>query len=106
MATQLDLEDEQLGESSIDDVYDLLADYQRRRLLVALYDGGKPQRLHALAHRLANERGDPKGTDRVDARIYHCHIPKCEAVGMVQYDDDADTVALTEQGEKLAGALR
>lgn len=106
MAMQLDLQDDYLDDSSLDAVYDLLADCQRRRLLVALYDAETPRRLPGLAHQLANERGDPTGADRVDARIYHCHIPKCEAVGMVQYDDEQDTLALTEQGEKLACALR
>lgn len=85
----------------------LLEDPERRRLLVVLDDLDTPERLSALTRALAacTEQSDDSNVGRIRLRLYHTHVPKLVDVGVVTYDEDADTVALTERGAELAASL-
>lgn len=92
---------------SPDDVLDVLADRQRRHLLAVLNQLETPERLSALARNLAaatGRSGDDEAQE-LQIRLYHHHVPKLEAAGIVSYDDDRGTVELTELGRTLAAAL-
>ena len=40
--------------------------------------------------------------ERVHVSLCHNHVPRLEDGGFVEYDSDADAVALTEDGAALA----
>lgn len=85
----------------------LLEDPERRRLLVVLDDLDTPERLSALTRAVAicADQSDDSDVGRINLRLYHTHVPKLVDAGLVTYDEDADTVALTERGAELAASL-
>jgi predicted transcriptional regulator len=92
---------------SLDDAFDILADQQRRQLLIVLHQLETPERLSALARNLAADAGRSEAADAelLHIRLYHNHVPKLADAGIVSFDEDRRTVELTEQGQALAAAL-
>lgn len=92
---------------SPDDVYAVLADPDRLRVLGVLRQLEVPERLSSLARNLAMEAGrtGPDEVRRLHLRLYHCHVPKMSDAGLVAYDESRGTVELTEEGRALAEAL-
>lgn len=91
----------------IDDALTALADPERRRLIGILGQLDTPERMSALTRTLAVEM-DWTGGDAVEqlhVRLHHVHVPKLADVGIVIYDDEADSVELTERGRPLADAM-
>lgn len=95
------------GNLSDDEVLAILADRQRRRLLVLLAQLETPERVSALTRTLATEldRTGAEDVERLHIRLYHCHIPKLADAGLVAFDDDENMVELTDEGRTLAIAL-
>lgn len=102
MSMQRDLPKQLLRELSLDDVYEVLADQQRRELLVALQQDDTPRDLPTLSLHLEGVSTHTSEVDRCCARLYHNHVPKLASYGLVRYDEDSDVVELTERGEMLA----
>lgn len=85
----------------------LVADPERLHLLAALYRLDTRERLSALARTVAVAMGAdaPGDADAIHKRLYHVHVPKLEAAAFLDYDDEARTVALTDDGEALAASF-
>ena len=92
---------------SASSVYDLLADRDRRRLIEALGELDTPERLTALTRSIAMARDEPDvaDIDWIYVRLYHTHVPKLEACGVVEYDPEEDTLVLTRKGRSLVDTL-
>jgi len=86
----------------------ILADERRRFVLYLLVDRGGTVPVAELADLLAGRNGDD-GAVRIDSgmpsrvhrRLYHNHLPRLAERDVVDYDPGAETVTLTEFGEKL-----
>lgn len=79
---------------------DALSHTVRRRVVRVLEETGTTLSLTELAVELPDESGtaDPE-SDRVRRRklqLYHRHLPKLSAVGLVKYDADRRTAAIAE----------
>jgi hypothetical protein len=80
----------------IDAVHSVLADSERRSIVRMLAAGSSPIAVPSLVDRLADE-GERTA---VHTRLYHQHLPKMAEVGFVEYDPDAERVALTSRGKR------
>jgi hypothetical protein len=87
---------------SFDDAMDALGDVQRRKLLLAL-----------LEHNPENDAPDlPSGsigeTDAVERRtmMKHVHMPKLDAYGFVEWDEDAHEVVKGENFVEIKPLLQ
>lgn len=90
-------------------VFDLLADSRRRILLTRLDSHAKVPAVADIARDIAEyEHGAPveesrdEVVQRIHVSLYHRHVPRLEDAGIVTYDQDRNTVALTERGERYA----
>ena len=92
---------------SLDAVFDLLAAFRRRtayRTLVSHGDLSLPDLADEVA---VAERDrplpeiDPDAVLQVYLSLYHTHVPKLADAGLVEYDQEADFVALTDDGRAL-----
>lgn len=108
---------------SIDVIFDVLSDRQRRHTLVSLLDHGGAIALSELAEDIAaRDTGPPRSEvspqvsenrmevpeDRVQeltAALYHAHIPKLADAGVVEYDSDRDTVRPTKSTRQIKDLL-
>lgn len=88
-------------------VMELLQDPERRHLLSVLGQLETPERLSALTRCVAmtTDVETEEELHRVSLRLYHTHLPKFAAAGLVQYDESDDAVALTERGRALADVV-
>lgn len=97
---------DQLDEK-LDDVFDALAHAYRRFALVYLAGENGPVPARSLAASLA-DWDDEVSVERVQITLQHVHLPKLQAVGFVDYDSDADDVALRDEANRplaLLGAV-
>ncbi|QLD88656.1 helix-turn-helix transcriptional regulator [Natronomonas salina] len=75
-------------EMNPDDLFDVLADRERRRVLEQLVER------NAASHvGLLKDRCDVNGT-----LLRHVHLPKMDKAGLVDYDPRTGDVALTDDG--------
>jgi hypothetical protein len=91
-----------------DDAFELLSNHRRRFALHHLKYNGPSAELGELADQIASwETGQPVpgvGSDerkRVYTSLQQFHLPKLEENGIIEYDDRAGTVELTESAEDL-----
>lgn len=86
------------------DVFGILADQQRRQLLAILQQVETPERLSALIRSLAvaTDRSGAGEIERLSIHLYHSHLPTLEDAGLITYDEEQDTIDLTERGRALA----
>ena len=76
-----------------DEVYDVLANRQRRRIISILQDAGEPLALADIAIELA-EREGLEGEEmweqahRFRINLYHWHLPKLDEADVVGYDEE------------------
>lgn len=91
--------------------FDVLANSQRRNALCALSAMEQPVDLRTLAIRVtAREldkpasRVDPAEVRRRETRLYHSHLPKMEARGLVTFDAD-DRVVELQDSTSVTAAL-
>ena len=93
---------------SNDDLYDVLADRRRRYAIHYLKQRREAVTVRELAERVAAwENGKPvaelgsQERKRVYIALYQSHLPSMDGLGLVDYDDDAGTVALGDAIEDL-----
>lgn len=84
---------------SLTDLYDALANDRRRTTLATLTEIESPVDGETLARYVAEaERGTPENgipedaLERIHASLYHVHLPRLAAAGLVEYDSDRDVV--------------
>lgn len=95
---------------SLTDLYDALANDRRRTTLATLtevespVDGETLARYVAEAEQEALERGIPDETvERIHASLYHVHLPRLDAAGLLEYDPDRDVVVADAEELKSLG---
>ncbi|NHN59429.1 MULTISPECIES: hypothetical protein [Halorussus] len=97
---------------SIDALCELFADYRRRTAYLTLVSHDDLS-LPDLADEVAvaeRERPlteiDPDDVLEIYLSLYHTHVPKLAAAGLVDYDQEADYVALTDDGLAFESPVR
>lgn len=87
-----------------DEIFELLANERRRMLLTCLQDHDPPLALADVAQELAVREYDvpldeipAEAVENLYMALYHSHIPKLNAYGVVAHDQEEDIVALTER---------
>lgn len=81
----------------------LLENEYRRRTLRTLANGSGTATRRELARALA--RDGRRATERVEAALYHTHLPKLADGRAIRYDADSERVTLTDDGERLLGCV-
>lgn len=79
----------------VDDVVDTLASERRRLVLAVLQARDEPVGRSALAREVAayqRNESSPSAVEEVEVTLHHVHLPKLEAVGLVERDAEAETV--------------
>lgn len=93
-------------DADTDELFELLGDEHRRYVLAALDAAARPLHLADLATQLARaESGDADVAERrqqLSLHLYHADLPKLADAGLVAFDRDERTVALTDDGASLA----
>lgn len=110
-------------EPSIDVVFDILSDRQRRHILASLLDHGQDIAMSALAEDIAARDSGPPRSEvpahtsgirrevpedtihRITTSLYHLHIPKLEEARVVEYDPDRDIVRAAESANRIENIL-
>lgn len=93
---------------SADDIFDLLSDQRRRTVLDILRARDDPLALADVAREVVRDEDTPidavpaEDLERVHSRLYHQDVPKLADYGVVEYNVERRTVALTEQARQLA----
>lgn len=85
----------------LDTVFDVLANYHRRRLLVALLEHN-PQEAVVVPN---EEPPEDSEVERLDVAMVHVHLPKLEETGFVTWDPKADEVEKGPRFENLRPLL-
>lgn len=86
---------QQHGDVGLDELFEILADGERRRLLGYLQGAdGDVATFSELVEHVSDEPDalsddDP---DRVAVNLHHNHLPKLEAANIVEYDPRSETV--------------
>lgn len=101
------------GEIPTDSLFDILRDERRRYVLYYLENESNPASLDELAEAVASWSHDVGTADLPDelhrsARnsLHHCHVPRLESVGVVEYDVDQQTVTLADAAEETEPFLK
>jgi hypothetical protein len=80
----------------------VLTDACRKQLLSALSSGSGRQTLESLAADIdpvsLDTRSEPATVDQLAFVLHHCHLPKLEDYGLVEYDSDRLEAGLTPKG--------
>lgn len=99
----MSLHDDCADSLTTDQAFDLLGDSTRRRVLAALQATDGAMSLGELADETVAraEDADSEGMtggrrERTAASLHHCHLPKLDDVGVVEYDPVESEVELTE----------
>ncbi len=98
------------GELSEDLIFDLLSAGRRRAVLRHLEHELDEVSFSELTEAVAVEEGLPAdGTPddykKVYVSLYQTHVPKLEEAGVLEYDRDENTVALTEKAQPVLAYL-
>lgn len=93
---------------SLDTYFAILSDQRRRRIIDCLREYRNPMALSDLADEVAVREYDTRITEipaekvkQIYTSLYHVHVPKMEDAGLVEYDQDTDLVALSEEGQTV-----
>lgn len=96
------------AELSQDVVFDILSSPRRRYVLYYLRDTGGPMKLTDLAEHVAAWENDTTVEDitdkerkRVYVSLYQTHIPRLEEASIIEYDQEAGTVALKSEANEI-----
>lgn len=91
-----------------DQAFDLLGDATRRRAVVALCDMDKAMALDDLATAVVERAPEGASQDiseerrkRAAASLHHCHLPKLDDAGVVEYDSVRNWVEPTPLTDAL-----
>jgi DNA-binding transcriptional ArsR family regulator len=101
-----------VSDGGLDAIFGALATERRRSVVRCLDEHGSPLTLDVLADVLAAaERSatavgaDPAVADDIYTTLYHVHVPKLVAAGIVEYDRQGDTIERAEHAETAIGFL-
>ena len=93
---------------SPDEVFELLGSQRRRYVVRCLTEFDGSLSLADLADEVATREHDAVITElsaetvkRIYVSLYHNHVPKLEAAGVVAYDQERDAVALDDGVDEL-----
>lgn len=96
-----------------DAVFELLAHYRRRRLVVHLREHGEPLSLADAAEAIAVDERDsaideipPEDVKEIYMTLYHNHVPKLEDFGVATYLQERDLVAPGKHLDSLESHLK
>lgn len=102
----------QNAEVNTDDLSDVVANPRRRFILRCLMEQSKPMAMADMAMELTKwEENLPKdqiSKDQVKSQyieLYHIHLPKMEAVGLLLRDSDNNTIDLIGGVEESVSSL-
>ena len=100
--------DELVADIPADDVFDLLSNERRRRVLQQLRTVDEPLTVTELAELVAATENDvspeeltDKQRKRVYVSLYQTHVPRLADAGVVDYDEAESTAILTDRGVAL-----
>ena len=95
--------DDEDQQCSLDDIFKLLADSQRRQILTYLIQNAdRPVPLEALLEELMRQT-DISETDKSTERerlliqLHHHQLPKLADYGMIEYNESLQLISYTEQ---------
>lgn len=76
-----------LSESRVDEVFDLLSNPYRREMIMYLQDNPETT-VEEIATHLEEEHdnGKEESLDEVRATLHHSHLPKMDSVDVIEYD--------------------
>lgn len=77
-----------------DELFDVLTHQRRRRVLALLRGTDGPASLSEVAAELAADEACDDPAERVEISLYHRHVPKLAAAGLVAFDADRRTLTL------------
>lgn len=103
--------------SDVSTLFELLTAKPRRRVLVALCDVDSVRIPEGLTRRSAarstsspaSRSPDEHSTDEVsrdDLQMYHNHLPKLQAAGVIEWDRDGGTVTRGTEFDAIEPAVR
>ena len=91
-----------------DTVFELLSSKRRRMVLFYLRQRGEPTTVNELARQIASMENEVPAEDltsqqqkRVYVSLYQTHLPKLDAMGVIDYDKDEGTVGLNERAADI-----
>lgn len=90
-----DRSDAMARDVSRDELFEILASERRRTVVSVLADREPPVGVDALARAVAERGGDPES---VRVSLYHIHLPKLDAVGLITFDPGRRTVTRVADG--------
>jgi DNA-binding transcriptional ArsR family regulator len=89
---------------SKDELFQILSNSRRRRIIYYLFEEGAELTLKRLAAKIAAVEAGVDESEitseerqRVYISLYQTHLPKLEEANIVRYDEDERTVALTDE---------
>mgnify|MGYP000099501693 CR=1 FL=1 len=90
------------------DVFDVLKNDRRRAVIRYLHEHGGSAELSDLAEHVAARENDTsvrrltsQERKRVRIALYQCHLPRMDALGVVDFDNDRGTVALRDAASQV-----
>lgn len=89
-------------EPSVDELFDVLSETRRRRVLAILTERQSSMDVSELAHAVAAQENDvapvtlsQSTVHEVQVMLHHVHLPKLDEATLVDYDRNDRTVATT-----------
>jgi hypothetical protein len=89
--------------SLLSEKFDILSHPVRRRLLVAVNDKN-PQDEDDLASN--SIVGDGENLEMLEQEMYHCHLPKLEEAGFINWDRDTGTITRGPRFEEIEPLIK
>jgi len=90
------------------DVFDVLKNDRRRAVIRYLHEHGGVAELSDVAEHVAARENDTavrrltsQERKRVRIALYQCHLPRMDALGVVDFDSDRGTVALRDAASQV-----
>ncbi|MCO8245746.1 MULTISPECIES: hypothetical protein [unclassified Haladaptatus] len=90
--------------SSLTDIFRLLSDDRRRRILHAIRARSGPMQIGALVAELVKLEG-VDSRDRIELSLYHNHLPRLSDSGIIDYTPGEDHVVIRKLPEPLVSHL-
>lgn len=98
----------QRSQQRINTVFNVFAHHRRRYALHELHQYEKPMALADLADEIAVREKETALTaipadevKQIYMSLYHRHIPELSEAGFVRYNQERDTVTLTEEAKQI-----
>ena len=82
------------NEPSVDQLFDVLSESRRRRVLSILTEHRSPMDVERLASAVAERESASTARD-VHVTLHHVHLPKLDEAALVDFDREDGTVAPT-----------